>query len=50
MKKLKLVLTEFEAKTWLKVEYLLSINGPEQSAINRIKKKIETELHREGLD
>lgn len=50
MKKIKLMLTEFEAKTWRNLEYLLPVDGKSRSALNRIAKKIDVELHRKGLD
>lgn len=49
-KKIKLVLTEFEAKTWLNGEWILPVSGPERSALTRVVKKIKIELHRRGLD
>jgi hypothetical protein len=50
IKKIKLVLTEFEAKTWRDLEYLLPVDGKSRSALNRIAKKIDIELHKKGLN
>jgi len=50
MKKIKLMLTKFEAKTWRNLEYLLPVSGPQRGALNRIAKKIDVELHSKGLD
>jgi len=46
MKKIKLVLTKFEAKTWRNLEYLLPVDASKRSALNRIAKKIDAELNK----
>jgi hypothetical protein len=48
--KIRIVLTEFEAKTWRDLEYLLPVDGHQRSALNRIAKKIDQELMRHNYE
>jgi hypothetical protein len=49
MKKIRLVLTEFEVETWRNLEYLLPVDGKNRRALNRIAKKIDVELHKKKI-